>query len=46
MEKFKLSVHHSRNPLHLYCHLVEAGTERRVGLLLSRFYEKTVFRII
>jgi len=46
MEKFKLSVHHALNPLHVYCRLVEAGMERRIGLLLSRLYEKTVFRLI
>lgn len=45
MEKFKLSVHHTLNPLHVYCRLVEAGIERRVGLLLSRLYEKTVFML-
>ena len=46
MEKFKLSVQHTLNPLHVYCCLVEAGMERRTGLLLSRLYEKTVFKLI
>jgi|WetSurSiteA1Bulk_404760.scaffolds.fasta_scaffold88305_1 hypothetical protein len=46
MEKFKLLVHHSLNPLHIYCRLVEAGIDKRAGLLLSRLYEKTVFRLV
>lgn len=46
MEKFKLSVLHTLNPLHVYCRLVEAGMDKRVGLLFSRLYEKTVFRLI
>ena len=46
MEKFKLSAQHTLNPLHVYCRLVEAGVDRRVGLLLSRLYEKTVFKVI
>jgi hypothetical protein len=46
MEKLKLSALHTLNPLHVYCRLVEAGLDRRVGLLLSRLYEKTVFRLI
>jgi len=46
MEKLKLSVLHTLNPLHVYCRLVAAGMDRRVGLLLSRLYEKIVFMLI
>ncbi len=37
MEKFKLSVHHARNPLYGYCRLVEAVMERRAGLFAQSF---------
>jgi hypothetical protein len=46
MEKLRLAVHHTLNPLHVYCRLTEAGIDKRIGLLLSRLYEKTVFRLI
>jgi hypothetical protein len=46
MEKFKLSVQHTLNPLHVYCRLVDAGMDRHFGLVLSRLYEKTVFKVI
>ena len=46
MEKFKLAAQHTLNPLHVYSRLVETGMDKRVGLLLSRLYEKTVFRLV
>lgn len=46
MGRFKLSVQHHFNPMHFYCSLLRIGVDRRIGLGLSRFYEKTVFRIL
>jgi|GEM_PF-968976 len=46
MEKLKLSVLHTLNPLNVYCRLVDAGIERHFGLVVNRLYEKTVFELI
>jgi len=40
---FDLSIHHTFNPLHIYCGLVDVGINRQNALRISWIYENAVF---
>lgn len=44
MEKFILSMHHTFNPLHIYCRLIDAGLNRNTSQRICRYYEIFIFK--
>jgi hypothetical protein len=46
MARLRLVLLHSLNPLHVYCRLVSLGVNEKVGMTLSRYYEKSIYKVV
>lgn len=44
-EKMYFEIYHKINPLHIYCRLMERGVELKTAKLVTRIYERTIFRV-
>ena len=46
MERIRDKLQHRFNPLHLYCRLRAVGLTHNAASLLSRCYERALYRIV